>query len=593
MRAVLKGLALSAAFVSLAIAQTTTQAPPVQNPPRDLAAPAAAAAKLPTGTGFIGGVVTDDGGSRAIANAYVVLIGIGTGIVKVTATDADGRFSFAQLPADGYTVGASKPPFLGTVAGARRPGRPGAPVVIADKQRLTNVAIRMPMGAAITGVITSENGEPAFGVQISAQRWQMQSGIRTAVSVGRAAITDERGQYRLYGLPPGDYIVGAVGNPRPTVPVLTTAEVDAVMRGEPAPPGKAALSVPIGIGAFVPIYFPGTARIADAGTITLTAGQERTAADFRLQAVSTSRVNAQVMTSDGQALPSPISVVLRASGGLLPRTWSARTGPDGQVNMTDIPPGLYLMIATAPSASLMAFANVDVQGSDVFGVELVLRPPASIAGTLAFRSTTPPPSVVNLRVPVRSLEPPNAAAAPNVSATSPQGQFTILNLTPGRYIVGGPISFGPTTDTMNWALESVVVDGKDLTDLPIVVGGDATPKTVTVTYTDVFQELSGRITRAGGNPVADYTIVVFPEDPAYWVWQSRRIIATLPGNDGRFTLSGRGLTSLPAGRYLLAAVADLERDEQFDPAFLGAIAPSAISVVLKPGEKKVQDIVVR
>ena len=593
MRAALRIATLAALVVTHASAQSSTQAPPVQAPPRDATA-AAAPTRLITGTGFIGGVVTDESGSRRCATAYVVLIGIGTGVVKVSSTDAEGRFGFAQLPVDSFTIGASKPPFLGSVAGARRPARPGSPVVLTANQRLTNVAIRMPMGAAITGTVTTESGEPAADVQVAVQRWQMQAGARTLVSIGRLAGTDERGRYRIYGLPPGEYIVGALSQPRSAFPQLTTAEVDAVLRGEAPPAGTpvaAAARPPI---PFAPVYAPGTPRIADAATILLGPGEERPNADIRLQNVPSSRITAQVMTTDGQSLPGPITVVLRTTTGLMQRVWNARSSPDGQVTFNDIPPGLYAMVATTGGAAnpQVAHANVEVSGSDVFGVELALRPAPTIAANVGFRGTAAYPSPANLRIPVRSLDP-NSSQNPNVTLTSTSGDFSISSILPGRYIVGGPLSFGPTTDTMAWALESVVVDGKDMTDLPIVVGGDATPKSIMLTYTDVFQELTGRITRSGGQPVSDYTIVIFPEDTAYWVWQSRRIVAARPGNDGRFTLSGRGLTTLPAGRYLLAAVADLDRDEQFDPAFLGAIAQSAISVVLRPGEKKIQDIVVK
>jgi hypothetical protein len=58
-------------------------------------------------------------------------------------------------------------------------------------------------------------------------------------------------------------------------------------------------------------------------------------------------------------------------------------------------------------------------------------------------------------------------------------------------------------------------------------------------------------------------------------------------------LSGAGPTTLPPGKYLLAAVTDIDRDEQFDPAFLGALVPAAVPVTLQPGEKRVQDLVIK
>src|SRR6185436_7672155 len=112
-----------------------------QVPPRD-----AAVANLPkaTGTAAIAGRVTAAEGGRPIRLANIVVIGVLTGTLRVTASDADGRFAVDALPADRYLIGASKPPLLGTMAGARRPARFGTPITVADGQKVTDVAIRMP-----------------------------------------------------------------------------------------------------------------------------------------------------------------------------------------------------------------------------------------------------------------------------------------------------------------------------------------------------------------------------------------------------------------------------------------------------------------
>ena len=173
----LVALALCAAPARLAAQQTP--------PPRD-ARPAtpAAPANQPVGTAAIGGIVTNDDGSRPVKFAYVILLAPATGVAKVSQTDADGRFLFANLPADRYTVGVTKPPYLGMVAGARRPGRSGTPIAVADGQKITNVAIRMSMGAAITGVIVDEKGQPAPNVSVTAWQWRLQDGERTPVPTG-------------------------------------------------------------------------------------------------------------------------------------------------------------------------------------------------------------------------------------------------------------------------------------------------------------------------------------------------------------------------------------------------------------------------
>ena len=163
-----RALALAAAGVVLAAAVSA------QTPARD--ARPAAPAPPPAGTASVAGVVVSaDSVSRPIRLAYVVVIGAGTGTLRVTATDASGRFSVTSLPADRYLVGASKLPYLGTMAGAS--GRPaGAPIALGEGQRLTDVTIRMPLGAAITGVVTDERGS----LVRASRSWLSNGGCRTA-----------------------------------------------------------------------------------------------------------------------------------------------------------------------------------------------------------------------------------------------------------------------------------------------------------------------------------------------------------------------------------------------------------------------------
>ena len=126
-----------------------------------------------------------------------------TGALKVTSTDRQGVFSFASLPDDRYTIGVSKLPYLGAIAGARRPARPGSPVVVAGGAAVTGVTIRMALGASISGTLLDERGRPASGGAVVAQQRKVQNGERILVSVpGGVVQADDRGQYRIHGLPP-------------------------------------------------------------------------------------------------------------------------------------------------------------------------------------------------------------------------------------------------------------------------------------------------------------------------------------------------------------------------------------------------------
>jgi hypothetical protein len=108
---------------------------------------------------------------------------------------------------------------------------------------------------------------------------------------------------------------------------------------------------------------------------------------------------------------------------------------------------------------------------------------------------------------------------------------------------------------------------------------------LTVTLSTRSTALSGTLQDPSNQPTTGYTVIAFASDNRLWLPQSRRIQATRPSTDGRFSFNG-----LPAGDYRLAAVDDVEIGRWFDPAFLRQIVNASIAVSLGEGERKVQDL---
>jgi hypothetical protein len=134
-----------------------------------------------------------------------VLIGAATGTLKVTSTEADGRFSFSGIPQIEYTVGASK------LAVHRRYRRREASRAVRhagvtlpeqrDQRRL-----RLPPARPFPAS-SQRLGTAALGTFVGLRTWQYAR--RRACDGQRASAddrTDERGRYRIAGCA-GDYIV--------------------------------------------------------------------------------------------------------------------------------------------------------------------------------------------------------------------------------------------------------------------------------------------------------------------------------------------------------------------------------------------------
>lgn len=560
-----------------------------QAPPRDMRG----ASPAPTGTAAISGTVVSAEGAKPVRLASVVIIGATTGVLRVTSSNADGRFAFANLPADRYVIGASRPPFLGSVAGARRPARSGTSIALSNDETVTDVMIRMPLGASIAGVITDERGQPGTAVLIGLQRWRLQGGERVLTPApGDVVQTDDQGRYRIYGLPPGEYLVVAMRFGGGPARVLGDAEVNAALKGDrvgPAAPGDPGAT-------YVPVYFPGTTRGSDATLVALTVGEDRQNVDLRLELMRAASVEGTVTTRDGQPPTGVIVALTTASpSNPLQTTRAARAAPDGSFKILNVPPGSYTLVAREGGGPhQFASVRLEVAGADQSGLQLTLGPPLGFSGRIAFEGTSSPAAMAGHRVSLRGLTPGvNIGATPQVGMTNSAGVFGVTGLLPGQYVLGGPLFFGATAGSVIWALQSVVVDGHDVTDLPLAITAESVPKDVVLTFGERWQDLSGRLRASSGAAALDYTIVLFPADKQYWLPGSRRILTTRPGTDGQFRLGGPGPIALPPGSYLLAAGIDLERDEQFDPAFLDSLVPAAVPLTVQPGERKVQDLIIK
>lgn len=564
-----------------------------QVPQRDTRSvtPTSVVPPAPTGTSTVSGVVVAEATDAPIGLAAVVLIGTRTGVLKVTTADREGQFAFTSLPADDYTIGASKLPYLGTVAGARRPARPGSPVVVGDGEHVDTVAIRMPMGAAVSGTLYDEYGAPATGVAVRILQRRMQNGERILLSTPAGPVTtDDRGQYRAHGLPPGEYLIvaGATGTHQPVaVRRLSDAEVDAVLSG-----GTGGSTEPENTSA-APVYYPGTTRANDAGSVHLAVGEDRQHLDFSLQRVRPVRIEGAVTTTDGSLLPA-VTLRLTGASGSSPLSTAATVnlGPDGQFSIPNQIPNTYVLVARTTRADnpLTGLTTIEVTETDVVGVQVGLRPPLTLTGRVVATGTSRAPSLAGHQL---RFEPTSAflsgTAVPQVSPTSATGEFRITNLHPGRFTLAGTPYLGATGGAL-WGLESVRVDGTDVTDRFLDIHADAPPTEIVVTFTDQWQDISGRVSNTNDEGVSDYTMLVFPVDEQFWLYNSRRVVTAQPNDDGRYQLGGPGPALLPPGEYYLAAVTDVSRDEQYDPAFLQSLIPAALRITLAPGQRVTQHI---
>ncbi len=121
---------------------------------------------------------------------------------------------FRNLPAGRFTVTGNKAAYLPTAHGVNKPMRPGAvptgsAIALAVGQQMTDVALRITRGGVVTGVVRGTDGRPVRGVYVGLSYFlrSPMTGERALTSMSSgSAITDSRGVYRMFGVPPGEYV---------------------------------------------------------------------------------------------------------------------------------------------------------------------------------------------------------------------------------------------------------------------------------------------------------------------------------------------------------------------------------------------------
>jgi protocatechuate 3,4-dioxygenase beta subunit len=548
----------------------------VRRPQRDLNQP------LPTGTASLSGRVVAGDSGRPVKRARVIALGGGRPLS--TTTDEQGRYRLTNLPAAAYNITATKAGFVDAAYGQRRALRAGTPVRLADGQQLEHVDLKLPRGGVITGRLGDEDGEPLARAVVSVMRYQYVRGERQLMSAG-ADQTDDRGQYRVFGLPPGEYYISARGG-----------GLDEMMRrvlepGAP-PPGE-----PVESLGYAPTYYPGAISASDATRVKLNLGQEVAGIDFQVQLVALATVRGVVNGGNAVVLLMPeggtiggggrgggrggladiANVLLRGSQPL-----RATTQADGTFTIRNVAPGTYTIVARSDSGSgspRTAMETVVVMGVDV-QVALTPVPGVSLSGAVTLEKTTEtlPKDFGGFRV---SPSPIGAAIAlprgGRGSAPNERGEFTIDNVMPGRYQLRA-------TGPRGWTMKSVYVDGRDVTDEAIEIHG--TPVSgVNVIFTDRIAAIAGTVRDGRAGAAGHVSVIVFAEDERLWYPQSRHIAAARTDANGAYRVAG-----LPPGRYLAIAVEDVEPGEWFDPAFLDEIKGGATRLALGEGEQKTQDL---
>jgi hypothetical protein len=470
-------------------------------------------------------------------------------------------YEFRSLPAGAYSIAVTRTGFAPQQFGERR-SAPLSVIPVVRDQHVMGIEIALAPAGVIVGQILDEDGQPLAGAVIDALGSRFENNQATLLSVASAR-SDDKGAFRLTGLPAGQYFVTA------SDPAFTNVGNET------------------GPLTYAPTYYPGTMQTDQARRVAVVPGIEPTLkVVFSLKIVRPASVSGRLITSDKRPLISGAVIMSPAeTEGLAPiPARDVFILPDGTFSFRNVPPGRYQIRARGEiepqGHALFSMYAVAVDGRDLSDLEVTLSPGANVEGSVVVEAVSArrPGSFTGIRVRAPSVDGGSFGDALS-GDVRPDGSYRIRGLMAGRHYV--------TVEGLQypWVLKSVMYRGQDLTDGGLDAESGREFKDVRVTITDAASEVNGTVKDNAGREAADALVLIIPSSEQAWTRTSRRFRLLRTDATGRFRIRG-----LPPGEYRAIATYDLDESEAHRGDLLRELVVRGVPLVIADRERRAVDL---
>ncbi len=465
---------------------------------------------------------------------------------RAAVTGRDGEFVISGVGACEFEVSAEAP---GALSGAMMaaftataqegnatkseaaPDANGLSVKLngADTQEIT---IRLAHGGTISGRILYADGEPVTFARLTLFRQAKQGLLPFARS---SVSTDDRGQYRLEEVPPGEYAVGVVdtisteeGRGIVTVyhPAATKAQDAALVR---VTPGSAAENINLQI--------PLTGLRRASGIVTWKrTGQPVTDTVVMLHRLDESHltrtpselVSALITNAGDNRDSQKFAIESARPDDQANNTFPAKTDDEGRWSAADLPAGEYrLEIKTKlpeeePPANALPkqeddpfearriyldnyirqTKDISLRESDAADISLELTEGSTISGLILDVNGSPPANPISV---VAASKLPDGGVHDISTVSRRDGTFRLRGLPAGE--VSLQVVLMGRNDGPRY-VRSIIYGGVDVTDKPLLVTADSELSGLQLRLGNDFATLQGRVRTPEGQPAANASIFV-------------------------------------------------------------------------------------
>jgi hypothetical protein len=493
---------------------------------------------------------------------------------RALTTDLEGRYQFVGLPAGQYTLSASKNGFLALSYGQTHPSMPPRTLQLREREIAENINLLILKAGVISGRIVDEFGDAITTASVTLLRLQFQQGRPRLVAFGPDAVTNDLGEYRHFGLPQGSYYLSASLPPGPP-----RTENGVQLLGED----------PAGLA---PTFYPGTNDLATAAKVSVGPGETVMGVDVRLAGGRLANVSGMAMGRGGAAMTS--GVVNAIPRGMAQNGFarSSSLGANGQFRVAGLPPGQYTLIASSriepitsrsangPSHPDVATSVVSVVGDDIDGVFLAPLKLVTISGRVVLDRASTAATLAASAIRMVVTVPHSDGMAGLVPSPQPlKDDFQFAMQVPAVAIrVGATVLSGAG---VLWSVKSVSVNGADVTDVGIDLGGGGDIAGIEIELTDRAPRISGTVTGANAS-VTGYSVIIFPQDSQKRTTGAPDLFRLAQADpDGKFSIMG-----LRGGSYYAAVLSEIDDLAWTDPSFLEGVKQRATAFSLAVGEHK-------
>ena len=496
---------------------------------------------------------------------------------KTVTTNAQGRFSFEDLPPGRYTLYARQSDGLHLgYYGARLPGEPGAAVALEPGEH-KDLEFRIFPRGTIAGTVVDRDGDPvrratllitSLGIY-GEERW----------TDGHGYQTNDRGEFRVYDLTPGKYCLLAVPPPSPRA--CCTPEAAAA-------DGKRVAT------AVLPTYYPSAADLASAAPVDLPPGQEVSAIRITLRDGPVYHVRGKITGGTLGTPPAGLTLMLYprdypvSSGSEVFTALSQRLGnphavaSDGKFDLVDVEPGVYDLVAMPSARNRGPFGRTEVVVTDQDVKDAVL--PLDALATLSIAVSVEGREDADLSGGVMLWPLDSRLYKTPSGEMDSSGHSQINDIVPGQY---RPWITTRLKDVYVKSLRlRTAAGGKDVLESGLDLRESGPAGTLEMVLGADGGAVSGMV-RKGEAPAPSRSIYLWPDIPNAERSPNYKVAAS--DDDGRFIFTG-----VAPGDYRLYAWDEVSAGVslQFDPTFRRRYWESGAKVSVHPHESTQADTTV-